>query len=1114
MDILFSAYGSGPLPKTAMEEIERRTEELLKSGTFNHLEKKSKLDQLQETYPPSVPYSATSQGSLPSLQLPRVDSPSTEHSNPMLSPATRGVTLQSLSITIPQSPDSQSPWDGTGEEDSGSETPTNPVSPHKQVKFLAPGIDDEAMSDQSSICQSPSWENYGQRKKEKKLEAERRKKEKLQAEKEAKTSKKRNTTRLSKLPPSVTVLGAGSRTSGFISPERSMSDPSLITQHSLLHPKSVQRPEGGGKAASTDNLQRREHHLLTSSGVPSGSNAIRPYTVTQNVISKNSSDSHLELRRSISEGPVPNVPAIPPSLSSYNDGRLPRDMWPPSASRTPMLRHMSPSGHTRSNSLPQTTTSHPRGQGGHRNGDMHFDNCVQGQRAQSNDLTLAELVDDTSSANSKPQPSSRSSSRNPRHSRRSSFTQDAKVAAMKLIGRRGTSATRNNPAVDNRLPSIQGDYFGNASHLHALGSIPVEVQGNLARGPPSTSYSTGSSGGFSATDSISASQTKRSRSLKDAAKAALSLGKRPQLQPSATALSTSAPYFSFRDRKQSKASVFKDIGGQHGHDGSSKVSLTVRSPDLQSAPKFRHADMKQSPGAQPAAPDSVSSNGTASQTGDRVSEGSSTSSAFEDGSSLVSPTITPDTSRPQSSGGDSALDNISARRGPSFQALECAHSSRSSKSTTPRPENPEEFGPKSIADDDRWSRVAMPVDQDNDAQSFITSRSNFDDSDAPSPTSPTSPINSVEVLLEDRTEGLKSQQDLARTLQSSGGHSSPTYSDLLPAPSGEPVILVPPRSKRRDTSVSGLGQPSIYAEKTTEISSVRYGSAEDLVTRPLKPERATRKQKRELRTREFGSNQQSVFHGNENFTEAPPLHSSTDFASPPLPPRSGTRRSKPVVATEFQIPSSPYSEGFLGGDTLFTPDTYVDPSFHTGTGSTQHDASRPSPQPRTHSAPVLSPATISAPRTHTPSPLASPGAQQAGSGSKPGPVSILKPPKHSDISLSAPTSPGQPPILSSLPRHMQPKPGITSRTPSNVAEARMAPIAKMFVECCSCKFYHDMPSKIYECMAKPDAVVEDRNLGISGAITTAVKCPWCQHSMSTGCCAGYAAVVYLKEKLH
>lgn len=81
-------------------------------------------------------------------------------------------------------------------------------------------------------------------------------------------------------------------------------------------------------------------------------------------------------------------------------------------------------------------------------------------------------------------------------------------------------------------------------------------------------------------------------------------------------------------------------------------------------------------------------------------------------------------------------------------------------------------------------------------------------------------------------------------------------------------------------------------------------------------------------------------------------------------------------------------------------------------------------------------------------------------------------------------------------------------------ERRGEPMAKMLVECCNCKFFHDMPSRVYECMAKPDSVVEDKLLGVSATITTMVKCPWCAHGMTTQCCAGYAAVVYLKEKLH
>jgi hypothetical protein len=79
---------------------------------------------------------------------------------------------------------------------------------------------------------------------------------------------------------------------------------------------------------------------------------------------------------------------------------------------------------------------------------------------------------------------------------------------------------------------------------------------------------------------------------------------------------------------------------------------------------------------------------------------------------------------------------------------------------------------------------------------------------------------------------------------------------------------------------------------------------------------------------------------------------------------------------------------------------------------------------------------------------------------------------------------------------------------------RAEPLAKMLVECCNCHFFHDMPSRVYECMAKPDSVVEDKSLGVSAAITTMVRCPWCAHGMTTQCCSGYAAMVYLKEKLH
>lgn len=77
------------------------------------------------------------------------------------------------------------------------------------------------------------------------------------------------------------------------------------------------------------------------------------------------------------------------------------------------------------------------------------------------------------------------------------------------------------------------------------------------------------------------------------------------------------------------------------------------------------------------------------------------------------------------------------------------------------------------------------------------------------------------------------------------------------------------------------------------------------------------------------------------------------------------------------------------------------------------------------------------------------------------------------------------------------------------------PVAKFFVECCGCKYYHDMPSNLYEAMADPGAMLAQRDtMGYAGSISVQVKCPWCRHEMSTKCCAGLAAMVYVTERLH
>jgi hypothetical protein len=99
-------------------------------------------------------------------------------------------------------------------------------------------------------------------------------------------------------------------------------------------------------------------------------------------------------------------------------------------------------------------------------------------------------------------------------------------------------------------------------------------------------------------------------------------------------------------------------------------------------------------------------------------------------------------------------------------------------------------------------------------------------------------------------------------------------------------------------------------------------------------------------------------------------------------------------------------------------------------------------------------------------------------------------------------------------RQNLPPTSTSSRSLNTASSSESNTIAKMFVICCHCRYFQDMPSKIYKCMAKPDNVVTDLDLGVSGFISTAVKCPWCGHGMSTTCCEGWAAVVVLRERLH
>ncbi|KAA8906642.1 hypothetical protein FN846DRAFT_711894 [Sphaerosporella brunnea] len=61
------------------------------------------------------------------------------------------------------------------------------------------------------------------------------------------------------------------------------------------------------------------------------------------------------------------------------------------------------------------------------------------------------------------------------------------------------------------------------------------------------------------------------------------------------------------------------------------------------------------------------------------------------------------------------------------------------------------------------------------------------------------------------------------------------------------------------------------------------------------------------------------------------------------------------------------------------------------------------------------------------------------------------------------------------------------------------PVAKLFVICCRCKYWHDLPSAMYRGMVE------------NGGAT---RCPYCLHGMETACCSGYTCVVYLHQRHH
>ena len=1153
----------------------------------------------------------------------------------MLKAVRRSAVVSPLSITIPQPPREDRPnisRNKLPEEPTGKSNAVEPRgSPeplHKQVKFLAADEDDEEeddndndndnddMSDQSSICQSPSWEGYGQRKKHKKEEAEKRKKEK--AEKEAKAAKKRPTTRLSKAPPSSTSW-LNSKVAALTNAERSMSDPMLVSRRLLPEGQGTVAPESTGRAASTDALQNARIFQATTPttqpvmGADNGkflggskleneraaapqsrSEAHHAQSSAHQTVVDDGANPRQHFRKTVSNEPA--YASQPPAATSRPENRHTREAFPPSASRTPLLRPT----HTRNYSLVTGATNLFRARNGSSTGDSetssaadhsqdrvergrNHEGYVHHQRAQSTERALAGFVDEQHVGGGSLHSSSRSSSRHTQHTRRSSFTQEAKNVAMKLAGLRPSS--KEDPA---KVPaaSNQTDYFNFMDESNSPFILPPLSLDNNSSGPqntanthhvlpdgrasaatpgsfvpaartqqivasyerPDTSQSSASSRGTpssvpSNAGSTSGYHSRKTRSFKEAAKAALNISRGSSSPTPDGAKSTVSvpPYFKIRARMNTSTSSppTKDT-----HLTPPGIAITTTDP-ISKDLLYRDVSPSQNIIEQSSTSNSTKSSEMGSQSVNRVSEGSSSSSAYEDTSPLPSEATTPNTSRPQSSRGlPFVVGEVTKGTAESLMVQDDERTLRqsmvgsqvSSASSTPRLEDPEEYAQTS---DDRWSRTALPLDIGDigaDAEPFENPVLNRHGDGRQSNTAVhgglNTPSTTVVRHLSANEQGppLDSIEFVGKTGNQPGTMplSGP---NLLIGSSSQAVgvqdaISVPPRSAKREQvtdsavllarekrpSTPGRKRNSEKEKRNTSAQRVDDQAGLDVVTQHKLPRAA------ETERTSTGNEPGSHYRGSTTGSSSSASVQSLSPTRESVPPRESY--SSPYVV-DFPEPSQtqPTME--------YIPDV-GQPSAASRPKGSLSPLFPPTPQspgsprlPGQAQIPPLSSGSSSRASTPVITPPTVPSTARPSSGT---PVSILKQPLRStpelsQIASSSTAASRSQHTLSALPKHMQMQVGSSSSgRPSTMGagppEARSAPFGKVLVQCCNCEFYHDMPSKVYECIAKPDAVIEDRVLGISGAITTMVKCPWCQHNMTRRCCPAYTAIIYLKERYH
>ncbi|KAJ5782171.1 hypothetical protein N7457_003945 [Penicillium paradoxum] len=232
-------------------------------------------------------------------------------------------------------------------------------------------------------------------------------------------------------------------------------------------------------------------------------------------------------------------------------------------------------------------------------------------------------------------------------------------------------------------------------------------------------------------------------------------------------------------------------------------------------------------------------------------------------------------------------------------------------------------------------------------------------------------------------------------------------------------------------------------------------------------------------------------------------------------------------------------------------DTPESPGFKRNSLA-QADLNPPTPSaievPVTQEPPASRPAQPNIPSgTH---PITQPGTQPGTQPViQPGIQSGLQPSIHPDIysGMQSDIHPDSPQI--------RPGPMSILKRRSQKAKAARIPvtIAKIFVICCRCKYWHDLPSEVYARLACPERLGTDLKTSRSRSkkqndtgprkltgsrslpfgqfpaahaaqnmpdlrpaplLPRKVTCCWCGHNMSRSCCEGWTTVVEMRERHH